>query len=235
MAMPRWSAALLLLVGSCGAAGCGDAATPNAAVPKATKVKVVAKSSPAASVNPTSARHRAVVARIDASSDEIVAEGKLHIAAGAPSDAEIRREIAAARKAGIVLPSGESAASFENAPSNSPGAGTGAETPEAVWNPRSKPIAGWIIPVLQRAGRRQQSRDDRLSGRCGGRDQPLPADRCPARLPGAREADWRRPRTGRSRALLGHRRLSRAATPQRPAIAGLSAVAIATRLPAGSR
>jgi hypothetical protein len=149
MAMPRWSAALLLLVGSCGAAGCGDAATPNAAVPKATKVKVVAKSSPAASVNPTSARHRAVVARIDASSDEIVAEGKLHIAAGAPSDAEIRREIAAARKAGIVLPSGESAASFENAPSNSPGAGTGAETPEAVWNPRSKPIAGWIIPVLQ--------------------------------------------------------------------------------------
>jgi hypothetical protein len=148
MAMPKWSAALLLLIGSCGVASCGDTTTPNAAVPKAARIKVVAKPRPAPA-NPASARHRAVVARIDASSDAIVAEGKLHIAAGAPSDAEIRREIAAARKAGIVLPSGDSAASFENAPSNSAGAGAGAETPEAVWNPRSKPIAGWIIPVLQ--------------------------------------------------------------------------------------
>jgi hypothetical protein len=88
-----------------------------------------------------------VVARIDASSDRIVAEGKFHIASGAPSDAEIRREIAAARKAGIVLPSGESAASFEDTQSSGPVAET--ETPETEWNPRSKPIADWIIPVLE--------------------------------------------------------------------------------------
>jgi hypothetical protein len=83
------------------------------------------------------------------SSDRIVAEGKFHIASGAPSDAEIRREIAAARKAGIVLPSGESAASFENSPSNSSGLAVEAETPETAWNPRSKPIADWIVPILE--------------------------------------------------------------------------------------
>jgi len=90
-----------------------------------------------------------VVARIDASSDAIVAEGKVHIASGAPSDAEVRRELKAARKAGIRLPSGESAASFENAPSNAGGAAVEAEVPQTTWNPRSKPIAAWIIPILQ--------------------------------------------------------------------------------------
>jgi hypothetical protein len=53
-----------------------------------------------------------VVARIDASSDAIIAEGKLHPASGAPSDAEVRREIAAARRAGIALPSGNSVEAF---------------------------------------------------------------------------------------------------------------------------
>jgi hypothetical protein len=86
---------------------------------------------------------------MDASSDAIVAEGKVHIASGAPSDAEVRKEIAAARKAGIKLPTGESAASFENAPSNSGGGGVEAQIPSAPWNPRSKPIADWIVPVLQ--------------------------------------------------------------------------------------
>jgi hypothetical protein len=37
----------------------------------------------------------------------------LHVAAGAPSDAQIKSEIAQARAAGIVLPSGETAQSFE--------------------------------------------------------------------------------------------------------------------------
>jgi hypothetical protein len=101
-------------------------------------------------VSPAAAkRHSAVVAKIDASSDAIVAEGKLHIAAGAPSDAEIRREIAAARKAGIVLPSGDSAASFEDTPASTGGPVAGAQTPDAAWNPRSKPIADWIVPVLE--------------------------------------------------------------------------------------
>jgi hypothetical protein len=96
-----------------------------------------------------SAQPRSVVARIDASSDAIIAEGKVHIAAGAPSNAEVRRELRAARKAGIVLPSGESAASFENVPSYSGGSAVETATPEAAWNPRSKPIADWIIPILE--------------------------------------------------------------------------------------
>jgi murein DD-endopeptidase MepM/ murein hydrolase activator NlpD len=38
------------------------------------------------------------------------------VAAGAPSDAEIRREIAQARKAGVILPSGNTAQSFNQSP-----------------------------------------------------------------------------------------------------------------------
>jgi murein DD-endopeptidase MepM/ murein hydrolase activator NlpD len=37
----------------------------------------------------------------------------LHVASGAPSDAQIKEEIAKARAAGIILPSGETAQSFE--------------------------------------------------------------------------------------------------------------------------
>jgi hypothetical protein len=167
----------LVVIGVGGAAGCGGAKVPSEAAPKEAKVKVAAKSSPAPKsssvprlspasksshgagsssgtaharlVHTAHARHpSSVVARIDASSDAVLAEGKVHIASGAPSDAEIRREIKAARKAGIVLPAGESVASFENAPSNS-GAGVQAETPVTAWNPRSKPIATWIVPILQ--------------------------------------------------------------------------------------
>ncbi|HEV2981998.1 MAG TPA: M23 family metallopeptidase [Solirubrobacteraceae bacterium] len=39
--------------------------------------------------------------------------GNLHVASGAPSDAKIKEEIAQARAAGIILPSGETAQSFE--------------------------------------------------------------------------------------------------------------------------
>jgi murein DD-endopeptidase MepM/ murein hydrolase activator NlpD len=39
--------------------------------------------------------------------------GSLHVAHGAPSDAQIKEEIAKARAAGIILPSGETAQSFE--------------------------------------------------------------------------------------------------------------------------
>jgi hypothetical protein len=157
MAMPRWFVALLLAIGCSGAAGCGEASGPVAPVRKTAKVTAVtAKSNPAPVAphgvirsDPPSAHPPSAVARIDASSDRIVAEGKVHIAAGAPSDAEIRREIRAARKAGIVLPSGESAASFENTPANAGGPGAEAATPETVWNPRLKPIADWIIPILE--------------------------------------------------------------------------------------
>ena len=76
-------------------------------------------------------------------------EGKVHIAAGAPSDAEVKREVEAARKAGIALPKGESAQAFEAAGQQSYGPAAGASTPVTPWNPRNKPIANWIVPILQ--------------------------------------------------------------------------------------
>jgi hypothetical protein len=146
------SLALLLAIGCLGVAGCGEASVPKrtavASVPSRTAAKAPSTKG-AAKPTPASAQPHGVVARIDVSSDAVLAEGKVHIAPGAPSDAEIRREIKLARKAGIVLPSGDSASSFENAPSNSGGQIVEAETPEAAWNPRSKPIADWIIPILQ--------------------------------------------------------------------------------------
>jgi hypothetical protein len=131
----------LLLLAAGVAVGCGQTAAPATRPRKPKEAKVVA---PSRAVPTRSSR----VAKIDASSDAVLAEGKLHIAAGAPSDAEVRREIRAARKAGIVLPSGDSAASFENSPSNSGGSLVEAEVPETPWNPRSKPIAAWIVPIL---------------------------------------------------------------------------------------
>jgi hypothetical protein len=102
----------------------------------------------AAKLKAVSPSTRALQARADVSADAIIAEGKIRIAQGAPSDAEVRREIKQLRKAGIALPQGNSAAAFENAPANELAA-SGAETPTTSWNPLLKPIAGWIIPVLQ--------------------------------------------------------------------------------------
>jgi hypothetical protein len=149
----RRAVAVVLMTGCVAGAGCGEAAVH---VHRAA-AGITAKRAPARAATGTSghgsspapSQPRAVVARIDASSDAILAEGKVHIAAGAPSDAEIRRELRAARKAGIVLPSGESAASFENAPSTSGAPAVEPETPETSWNPRSKAIAEWIIPILE--------------------------------------------------------------------------------------
>jgi hypothetical protein len=139
--LPARAVALALLAGgSATGAGCGEAAVAGRSVRTGT-VPVAAS---AAVV-----KRNAVVARIDASSDAIVAEGKLHIAPGAPSDAEVRREIEAARKAGIVLPSGDNVESFAQGPRYTGAGAVGVETPVAAWNPRSKPIADWIIMVLQ--------------------------------------------------------------------------------------
>ena len=136
---------MLLAFGCGGAAGCGEATIPSAPVSRAATAKAATgANSPAARARPNG-----VVARIDASSDAVLAEGKVHIAAGAASDAEIRREIKAARKAGIVLPSGDSASSFENAQPSSVGPVAQVETPITAWNPRSKPIATWIVPILE--------------------------------------------------------------------------------------
>ena len=135
------------------AGGCGESARPRAVASVRVGTRSAADPAPAhgsaPAPTPATARHNAVVARIDASSDKVLAEGKVHIAAGAPSDNEIKREIELARKAGIKLPKGESAASFENAPSNSAAGPVQVEIAVASWNPRSKPIATWIIPILE--------------------------------------------------------------------------------------
>jgi hypothetical protein len=122
-------------------AGCGGAkpGAPTASAHRADAVRR-ARTIPA---------NQRVAARVDVSSDRIIAEGKIHIAPGAPSDAVVRRELAAARRAGIKLPSGESVASFEQAASQQQGAAAEIQLPETPWNPRHKPIAGWIVPVLQ--------------------------------------------------------------------------------------
>ncbi len=162
---PAAAVALLLLAALCAAAaGCGEAAvaghraqagttatgsTASAGATAATGATAPAGETATATASPAAARRNAVVARIDASSDAIVAEGKLHIAPGAPSDAEVRREIEAARKAGIVLPAGDSVESFAQGSRYAGAAGGEVQTPAAPWNPRSKPIADWIVSVLE--------------------------------------------------------------------------------------
>jgi hypothetical protein len=92
---------------------------------------------------------RVLLAKVDATSDRVLREGKVHIAKGAPSDAEVRRELEAARKHGAKLPAGESVAAFEAAAAQTAEPAPDAVTPLAPWNPRSKPIAAWIVPVLE--------------------------------------------------------------------------------------
>jgi hypothetical protein len=80
----------LFAAGAVAATGCGD-------------VKPGRGRSAKASVTPGALRPgtkpaargsgRSVAARIDVASDRVLAEGKIHIAAGAPSDKEVRREI----------------------------------------------------------------------------------------------------------------------------------------------
>lgn len=130
----------LLAAGGCLALGCGGAKVGKPTLDKAA-VAHLGRSAPVK--KPSS-----VVARVDASSDAALAEGKVQIAPGAPLDAEVRREIAALKKQGIVLPSGDSVESFTSSSPDS-GAGANAERPEVVWNPRQKPIADWIVPILQ--------------------------------------------------------------------------------------
>jgi hypothetical protein len=97
------------------------------------------------------------VAHVDASSDATLATltaDQATVSAGAPSDAEIRREIEQAANEGIVLPSGNTSASFtasalEAGISGAAAIAVGASIPVAVWNPSRKPIADWIVPVLE--------------------------------------------------------------------------------------
>jgi murein DD-endopeptidase MepM/ murein hydrolase activator NlpD len=76
------------------------------------------RASPALPAPPSQARLAAheVSGKVGTTPDRLPAasgSGGLHVAAGAPSDAQIKKEIEQARAAGIILPSGESAQSFE--------------------------------------------------------------------------------------------------------------------------
>jgi len=134
-------------------AGCGSSSAPahSARTVRTTATSAVRASAPPVPlhpVTPAEAHKRALQARADVSADAIIREGKIHIAAGAPSDAQVRSEIKRLRKAGIVLPSGNTASAFANAPSYEGAAAAGAQTPVTSWNPLLKPIAGWIVPIL---------------------------------------------------------------------------------------
>jgi hypothetical protein len=133
---------------ACLLAGCGSSAAPTRKGHTTSAKTAPTHTTTAPKLSAAAARKRALIAKVDVSSDRILAEGKVHIAAGAPSDAEVRKEIEAAKKSGIKLPAGESVAAFEAAEAQSEGPAAGAETPLTPWNPRSKPIAAWIIPVL---------------------------------------------------------------------------------------
>jgi hypothetical protein len=132
-------------------AGCGEAggATRASAAPKALALQTAPaiQTTSTETVAPEPSRADRVVARIDASSDRVLAEGKLHIAAGALSDKVVRHELELMRKHGVPVPSGNSVQSFEN-PRSGTEPGVYVETPEALWNPQAKPIADWIVPVL---------------------------------------------------------------------------------------
>jgi hypothetical protein len=133
---------------ACLLTGCGSSATPARKGHTTSAKTTPTHTTTAPKLSAAAARKRALIAKVDVSSDRILSEGKVHIAAGAPSDAEVRKEIEAAKKSGIKLPAGESVAAFEAAEAQSEGPAAGAETPLTPWNPRSKPIAAWIIPVL---------------------------------------------------------------------------------------
>ena len=141
------AAALAVLLGCALASGCGASAPAH----RAALVSQKAGSDPSSPHRPKTAaeRRRALVAKVDATSDRILREGRVHIASGAPSDAEVKREIEIARKHGAKLPKGESVQAFEAAEAQSEAPAPEAETPLTPWNPRLKPIAAWIVPVLQ--------------------------------------------------------------------------------------
>ena len=165
--------ASLVAIGAVGAAGCGGSGVASNSAAAGTPISVPSGVTaprqstvlPRGPSGPTGVRAReprsipvsasqAALARVDASSDATLAANPGLIAPGAPSDAQVRRELEQAQKAGIVLPGGNTAASFANSPSGSGFAAAaavpaGAEIPEAPWNPLRKPIADWIVPVLQ--------------------------------------------------------------------------------------
>jgi hypothetical protein len=75
------------------------------------------------------------VGKVDALPSAATASGGGYVAPGAPSDAQIKAEIAQARKAGIILPQGNSAQSFEQGATYVGGGGGGS----------------WVFPIQPHA------------------------------------------------------------------------------------
>lgn len=166
--------ACLLAVGVAGVTGCGQQSYGTNPATNPESPAAARQSTPSAQrggrLSPAAARARrsatelpgtipareVATARVNAESDAVVAESPGGaVAPGAPTNAEIQQEIAEAKAAGVSLPSGASAASFNEQP-ESPipvsANGTvppGAEIPSASWNPLGKPVADWIVIVLQ--------------------------------------------------------------------------------------
>ena len=107
----------------CGAAlllaGCGDAKVGSTAsrqdapaVPPASRASDRSLPLPPSQIARETDRHE-VSGKVGRADALPAAASSSHVAAGAPSDAEIKAEIAQARKAGIILPKGDSAQAFE--------------------------------------------------------------------------------------------------------------------------
>jgi murein DD-endopeptidase MepM/ murein hydrolase activator NlpD len=136
----RLIAAQLALFGCCAAlaAGCGSS-SPAAGhgAPAGLRTTATGDSAPARKAagvrslpQPPSAHvhelaHREVGGKVGRADALPAAAHGSYVAPGAPSDAQIKAEIAAARKAGIILPSGNSAQSFEQGATYVGGGGGG--------------------------------------------------------------------------------------------------------------
>jgi murein DD-endopeptidase MepM/ murein hydrolase activator NlpD len=123
--------AAALAAAGCGSVGTGSTLTASharARAPDAGK-GVAARALPLPPRAPTKALDRREVAgkigKADALPSAATASAGSYVAPGAPSDAQIKAEIAKARKAGIILPEGNTAASFEQGATYVGGGGGG--------------------------------------------------------------------------------------------------------------
>src|SRR6202035_1348548 len=128
----------ILCCAALGLAGCGSAgpARKSASVPSARTNKAPVKSAPTTrrtlplppSTPAVALARREVsgkVGKADALPASATASSGGYVAPGAPSDAQIKAEIAQARKAGIILPQGNTAQSFEQGATYVGGGGGG--------------------------------------------------------------------------------------------------------------
>jgi murein DD-endopeptidase MepM/ murein hydrolase activator NlpD len=142
----------ILCAAALAAAGCGSAGTASttagshagAPPPAASKGTAAGKGTAARALPlPPSAPRKVLdrrevagkIGKADALPSAATASSGSYVAPGAPSDAQIKAEIAKARKAGIILPEGNTAASFEQGATYVGGGGGGS----------------WVFPIQPHA------------------------------------------------------------------------------------